>query len=537
MKANPSFLESRRAVALAGLVVAAAAFLAYGNSLGGAFVADDRPSILENPTIRHWSSAFSPPSGWITVSGRPLLNFSLACNYAAGGIAVGGYHAVNLLIHLLAALALFGLVRRTVSDVLFAFAVALLWAVHPLQTESVAYVVQRAESLMGLCYLLTLYCFVRGASGPHPRRWLGLCVGACLAGMLTKEVMVTAPVLVLLYDRTFLAGSFRASWERRRPLYLALAATWLPLAWLVASNGGNRGGSIGIGAPVAAGAYLLTQLPALAHYLRLAVWPHPLVFDYGMAYLGARRETVLAALAVLPLLGLTLIALRRRSPLGFLGAWSFLILAPTSLMPGTRQSLAEHRLYLPLAAVVILLAGGAQATCRRLFAGGGRIAFASACMAVAACYGTMTARRNSVYRNSYALWSDTAAQRPNNGYARASLGALLIDQDRTAEGVAQYEAAVGLLPANAELHYDLANALVQGGRTGESLPQYAEAVRLKPDFALAQCNWAIALARLGRPREALGHFQEAVRLRPDSAELQRNLILIQRALGSPGPER
>ena len=99
--------------------------------------------------------------------------------------------------------------------------------------------------------------------------------------MATKEVMVTAPVLVLLYDRTFVAGSFREAWRRRRWLHLGLAATWLPLAGLVASTGWNRGGSAGFNVGVAPWAYWLTQFEAITRYLRLAVWPHPLVFDYG----------------------------------------------------------------------------------------------------------------------------------------------------------------------------------------------------------------------------------------------------------------
>jgi hypothetical protein len=113
-------------------------------------------------------------------------------------------------------------VRRTLgprSDrraFLVAFSAALLWALHPLQTESVTYIVQRAESLMGLFYLLTLYCFIRGAA-EEGSRWYIPCVGACLLGMATKEVMVSAPLVVLLYDRTFVAGSFREASTRPWP--------------------------------------------------------------------------------------------------------------------------------------------------------------------------------------------------------------------------------------------------------------------------------------------------------------------------------
>src|ERR1022692_1539631 len=202
------------------LMVVAAGLLAYHNSFTGPFIFDDFYSIEDNPTIHHlwpiWQTLSPPRIGAPTVEGRPLVNLSLAINYALGGYRLWGYHALNLTIHILAALTLFGIVRRTLlqprlqerfgaaADGL-ALAVAVLWMVHPLQTESVTYIIQRAESLMGLFYLLTLYCFLRaaGAGGPGRFWWLAASVFACLLGMATKEVMVSAPLVVLLYDRTF----------------------------------------------------------------------------------------------------------------------------------------------------------------------------------------------------------------------------------------------------------------------------------------------------------------------------------------------
>ena len=212
------------------LVVVAAGLLAYHNSFTGPFIFDDLPSIPENPTIRHlwpiWQPLSPPQTGGITVEGRPVINLSLAINYALGGYDVRGYHVLNLTIHILAGLTLFGVVRRTllqprlrerfggVANEL-ALAVAVLWTVHPLQTESVTYIVQRAESLMGLFYLLTLYCFIRSVESPRPRVWCGLCLTACAVGMASKEVMASAPLLVMLYDRAFISGSFREAWRRR----------------------------------------------------------------------------------------------------------------------------------------------------------------------------------------------------------------------------------------------------------------------------------------------------------------------------------
>lgn len=156
---------------------------AYSNSFGGPFLFDDEPSIVDNPTIRRlWpiDRVLDPPPYCLTVVGRPFANLTLAANYAWGGLDVRGYHAVNLAIHILAALALYGIVRRTLllpqmpaalqsGAASLALAVAALWTVHPMQTESVTYIVQRTESLLGLCYLVTLYAALRSAQARAPR--------------------------------------------------------------------------------------------------------------------------------------------------------------------------------------------------------------------------------------------------------------------------------------------------------------------------------------------------------------------------------
>ena len=224
-------------MALAVLAVTAAAGLAYHNSFAGPFIFDDDSSIKDNPTIRSLAWAWWPPQGYgATVSGRPLLNFTLGINYAMSGTAVWSYHLVNLLIHTVAGGVLFDVVRRTLrqsgmaarfagDSLPLALATALIWTVHPVQTEAVTYVIQRAESLVSLLYLLTLWCFVRSTEPGAPGKWRPLALAACLLGMAAKEVMVTAPVMVALYDRIFVAGSWRQVWARRGRFHLALAAT------------------------------------------------------------------------------------------------------------------------------------------------------------------------------------------------------------------------------------------------------------------------------------------------------------------------
>ena len=460
---------------------------------------------------------------------------------------------MNLLIHLLAGLTLFrdcqpnSEVERPDFDrlpmhaprpILPAFLIALLWTVHPLQTESVTYVIQRAESLMGLFYLLTLYCFIRGgesslakatADEKAARRarffWFGLSWLACLFGMGTKEVMVSAPVIVFLYDRTFVAGSFGAAWRMRWRYYASLASTWVLLAALVAAGGGNRGGSVGFGTSSWSAYWLFTHFPAIARYLRLVFWPHPLVFDYGTFWIAHPAQVLPDALLVLALLAGTFWALRYRPAAGFPGACFFLILAPTSLLPGTTQMIVEHRMYLPLAAVLGLVVGlGAAAAVGR------RLLFAAA-IVLAAGLATVTFHRNAAYATELALWSDTVAHRPENPEAYNNLGLALRQAGRTAEAIPQFEEALRLKPALAEAHINLGVALGVSGRTAEAIAQFEEALRGQPDFAEAHNDLGLALRQAGRITEAIAQYQEALRLNPDYADAHNNLGLALRGLG------
>jgi protein O-mannosyl-transferase len=351
-------------------LIAGAGLLAYANSLSGSFILDDISAIVENHDIRDWSRLGSllMPERELPVAGRPLVNVSLAFNYALGGLDVRGYHAWNVAVHLGCALLVFGVVRRTLlakrvdrklgeRSIDLAFAVSLLWALHPLNTEAVDYVTQRTETMMGLFYLLTVYASIRAIESSSWSGWPFVAVLACASGMACKETMVTAPVLVALYDRVFIFDSIKAAIKERWRLYAGLAFTWLALALLVSS--GPRIHSAGFSSGVSAWTYMLNQTVMIVRYLRLAVWPTSLVVNYGWPVPLTLGEVLPQALIVIALLVGTIAALMRRPPLGFLGATFFMTLAPTSsIVPIATEVGAERRMYLPLISVVVLVVIG-----------------------------------------------------------------------------------------------------------------------------------------------------------------------------------
>ena len=497
------------------MVIVVVGLAAHASGLGGALVFDDLPAIRDNVTIRSlwppWAALVPPVDSG--VGGRPIANVSLALSHAVGGGAWWAHHAGNVLLHVASALLLCAIVRRLARSDGAGLAVALVWVVHPLTTASVTYLSQRTEVLMAFFHLLALFAFVRGAE-PARGRWLGLSVLACALGMASKETMITAPVTVLLCDRAFVAGTWREAWARRRNYYVALAATWAVLAALMATSALSRR-SVGFGLGVSPFDYALTEVPAVGRYAGLALWPAPLIFDYGPIYAGGAAAWFGAAVAIAVLVAVGR-ALARNTAGGCAVAMFFLLLAPTSsFVPVAEQPIAENRAYLPLAVVVAVAVIALRAALGRR----ALIALAMAVVALAA----LTVARNADYRSGETLWADTVAKRPENPRARFNYGVVLLDAGRAAEAALQLERAIALKPRDPLAQNSLGNALLTLERPAEAAARFAEAVQLNPSFARAWSNHGLALLRMGDAAGAVARFEAAVRLDPAMAEAHHGL--------------
>ena len=538
--------KSWKTQALIPLLVIVAAVWAYHDSLCDAFVFDDIPHISENLCIRRlW-----PPWDVLSHSSRPVVNLSVAVNYALGGLNPRGYHLFNVAVHIFVALTLYGVVRRTLlSQSLppafgraawpLAGAATLIWLVHPLQTESVTYTIQRAESLMSLFYLLTLYCVIRSNGASREALWKTGAVVSCVLGMACKPVMVTAPLVTLLYDRAFLAKSWRDVVQRRGWLYAVLAATWLLLPPLMANAPAEWKSSAGFGFKgIPPLAYAQMQSVVILRYLWLAFWPHPLCLDYGWGYqwqsvVGA-GEAWLALIVVVALLVATVWSWKRNRAWGFLGAWFFLILAPTSSFIPIADPIAEHRMYLPLAALVMavviiaFLVGG-----RFLNNQSGAVLGWMACGLIVVVLADLTLKRNRDYISEFTIWQDASVKSPQNPRAHSSLGLALFQQGKMADAREQLEQALRLKPDYADAHHNLGLVWESRGRMREAIEQYGQALRINPEYPAAHNNLANALARDGKLEDAARHYEEALRLKPDFASAHSNLGALLVRLGRP----
>ena len=517
-------------------LIVLAGLAAYGNSLTGSFIFDDEYFIVDNDVIRSpWP--IRPLVADTSWESRLVVMLSLALNYAIGGLDVFGYHLVNLAIHLMAGLTLFGLLRRTLKLVpqysaepiaadFLAVAVALIWLVHPLQTQSVTYVIQRTESLMGLFYLVCLYCVLRGSQASRSWPWYVAAVAACWLGMGTKQVMVTAPVVVLLYDRTFLAGSWKEVLRRRWALYLGFVPA---LVWLCVVT--VRAASRAV--PASAGFsmegitkldYLGTQGGVILHYLRLAFWPDRLCLDYRWPMADSARAIFLPGAVVAALLVASLITIRYRPRLGFLGLSFFLILAPTSSIMPIIDMAAERRMYLPLVALVVLVVFTCDVLARR-FVRDPRfrtVLEAGALVIVVVPLALRTIDRNGDYQDPVAMWKDVLATAPHNARAHLNLGYVRIRQGNIDDAITDYTHAIRLNPDFSKAYYNRGVAYGSQGDKDQAITDYTHAIRLNPDYADAYYNRGIAYRSQGDNNQAIIDYTHAIHVNPDYADAYYN---------------
>ncbi|MFM8892297.1 MAG: hypothetical protein ACKOTB_11875 [Planctomycetia bacterium] len=458
----------------AAILVALAACLAYANSFGGLFVMDDVSEVRRNPAMRSLLPPWRAMFVGHRMPARPIPYLSFAVDHAIWADDPFGYHLTNLAIHAAAAVTLFGVVRLTLLSprlggryadraTLLAAIVAAAWAVHPLGTQAVTYVYQRIESLTGLLMLAALYALARSLAG-ESRRWLALATLATASAMASKETAVVLPVLLAAYDWLF-SGEGLAGLRRRRLFYASLAATWLVLAAVLVSQAGRYGEfHEPVHRPLA---YLLTQPRVILHYLRLAIVPTPLCFDYVWRTAETPAEFLPSLCWLLVPLGATMLGLVRWRPWAWLGVAFFLLLAPTSSIMPVIALAAEHRMYLPLAAVVATIVLVIDGMVGRLVTRGSgplpawrSAAPAAAVVAAVVWIGTlaaMTRARNTVYATPGGIWLDVLAKQPVSTRALWNLAATCVDFGEIDSALRYADEAADINPA-LPIYRDLAES-------------------------------------------------------------------------------
>ncbi|MCY1001580.1 tetratricopeptide repeat protein [Myxococcus sp. MISCRS1] len=534
------------------LLVALTAALVYAGTLFNGFVYDDAQLVVDNPWLRSWSelaNAFQRPlfpveDGAIPTSARgpaasyfrPLAHVLFFAQRAVFGLEAWGFHLVLLLLHAAVCALVFWLLRACLkvkesgassSAEWGALAGALLFAVHPVHTESVAWLSGCMDVAATLLVLLAVRLMVAG-----PSSW-GRGVGAGLlwgAGLLFKEVAVVFPAVLWATDRAAGVGVSPLGlkgWVRR---YAPLGVGALGYAAL-------RLNAVGLSVPLqggegSAGLYPVHLLALVGKLCGKLFWPHPLVVTIPSRVEPLVSEVVLGSLLLLLLAGV-LWRSWRTSPAVFAGGiWLLTPLLPIFLMQlrGV-EAYAERFLYLPSVGFCLLMAAGvkwmlerwaAQARAVGLVAGGVLVVFAA-----------LTLARVPAWRDDIALWEDTLTKTPEEPSIHAYLGASYLKARRVEEAVAPLQIAAEAMPHLYQPQSDLAVAYALLGRMDLAIPQLERVHAMRPREPVVLHNLGLALRKAGRQEEAVERFRAALRLSPRRAdshlELGRTLLQLGRA--------
>jgi len=520
---------------LCATMIAIAGIASYSNTLKVPFVFDDIGRIVDEPAIR----TLWPPTVAMQNSNRPFAQYTFALNYAWNGYDVWGYHVVNIAIHVFGALFLFGFASLTLRRCapkysnhsnLIAFSIAIVWIVHPLNTQAVTYIVQRLESLMGLAYLSTLYCFAKSQYSRRSWAWLLCSVGTCAFGMGCKEVMVSAPIIVLWYDRAFIAKSWRELFDCRKYYYAILACTWGVLAWsMLHYQLDYSSGTLLNVEGLTSWTYLLSQSAVIVHYLSLAFWPAAQCV-YPARPVAHSIQEVLPQLAVIAgLILITLWACKYAPRLGFLGGCFFLILGPTSSVIPIKDLAFEHRMYLPLAALTSLTLIGLYEAITRF--GLGKLlaprVHLVATLLVAIALGATAYERNKVYVSEVSVWKDTLIKAPHNVPVWVGLGGILAKEKKYEEAREYFVRALELAPSDSNANASYAGLLIELGDYELAGKLLVTALQSNASNLDAITNLGHLQSRIGNFDAAAKCFEAAVLSFPNDEELQSCLIASQ----------
>jgi tetratricopeptide (TPR) repeat protein len=549
MKSLPDLpdLPSKFETPLLALLAVAVIFI-YAETLSGPFIFDDRNNIRENPHIRisqitlkdMAAAAFDSPS-----DRRPVANVSFALDYYIHGYNVVGFHAVNILIHIVTGILLYFFVRTTLRTPALrtryahakwiSFFTAAIWLVHPLQTQSISYIVQRMNSLAAMFYVLSFLCYVQFRVNPQQRAKWGLLTGCILAGILalgTKENAAPLPFFLLLYEWYFFRN---LSWRWLKD-HLALLVGLLVLMAAVALIFLGPDPLEKIWAGYAArsftpGQRLLTEMRVVIFYIGLFCWPHPsrlnLDHDFALSYsLADPLTTLMAMLAIAAMLAAAVGTAKNQRLISFIILWFLGNLLIESSIFGL-EIIFEHRMYLPsmmcsLAVVLLVYRWAKPVWLKPLIL--------CTVILVAAAW---TYERNAVWLNRISIWEDCVKKSPHKARPYNNLGAALADEGRYDEAIKQYHQALQINPYYPNAYANLGFALAKQGKIEESITQLLKALQLKPKDNETLSNLGVALLMQNRPDEAIEYLSEAVALNPHFAKAQNNLGVALNRSGRP----
>ncbi len=469
-------------------------FSIYSVTLEGPFVLDDLRNIENNPHIRLTRltldgiarAGLESPS-----SSRPVANISFALNYYFHRYGVLGYHLVNILIHATTGILLYLFAKTTLSlpslrsryeaHGWIPFMTALIWLVHPLQTQSVTYIVQRMNSMAAMFYVLSFFLYAKARLAEEKKKRWAFFAGCTLAGILSlgsKEIAATLPFFIFLYEWYFFQELSRI-WLKRHVLPLV----WILILLAVVSFMYLGADPLEVivrtyqGRDFTLTERVLTEFRVVIFYISLLIFPHPsrlnLDHDFPISHsLTDPITTVLSMGAIAGLIGLAFYVGKKERLLSFCILWLLGNLVIESTVIGL-EIIFEHRMYLPSMLICFMAVTLAYRHIKSKWLVVGVLS------AVTVMFSIWTYERNSIWSDNVVLWRDCVDKSPKKARPHNSLGVALASQGRLDEAIGHYSEALRIKPGFAEAHTNLGNALFSQGRLDEAIGHYSEALRIK----------------------------------------------------------
>lgn len=533
-------------------ILTLAVFLVYGNTLFHSFHFDDIPSILEKPWIRGLDKI---PEFIFSIWQRPLVILSFNINHAISDFDVWSYHVFNILFHAAATVLVFqlaGLAVKVFSEAHpqssgrwnnLAILSALLFALHPLSTQSVTYISSRSSILVTVFYLAALILFFKGLlkckeesqTLPNGARYRILywgLAGICfMLGMLSKQIIVTLPAMLFLFHYYFLSKEPFFQWLVRQAKWLL--AIGLPLVAAIVYKQFWGGGVVSAShAPWSASTYFLTQTFVIPfEYFRKLLFPFNLSIDVAFPVLSewSNWANLMGILVLLLYVGGCIFVSRNRDAsmtrrlTGFAMAWILITLLPTSSFVPLLDVTVEHRTYLPMVGFSFLLAGllvhlaneFKLPTASSIDLRNGKVPVVWAyAMVILICFAAGVVKRNAVWKDEVSLWADAKKKAPNLVRPYNNLGEAYDKQGKYDLAIKEFEAAIQLSPGYFFGLNNLGNVYGKKKNYPKAIHYFKQALAQKPDYAPAYYNLARALHLQGKPQEALESYRQAIRYNP-----------------------
>ncbi|CAN2045515.1 protein O-mannosyl-transferase [Candidatus Magnetomoraceae bacterium gMMP-1] len=529
-----SYIIRLRAVLLYILVIAG--FLVYSNALQGPFMFDDGNNIVVNPHIRLIKLSLDglERAAFKSVhSHRPVANISFALNYYFHQYHVVGYHIVNVLIHIITGMLLFVFIQITLSlpgvnadkssSLWISFFTALLWLVHPIQTQSVAYIVQRMNSMAAMFYVLSFLLYVK-ARLADKKKW-ALFAGCVLAGLLAmgcKEIAVTLPFFILLYEWYFFQDLSKL-WLKRNAIYLiVLGIILISIVFIyMGPNPVERILSTYVNRDFTLTQRLLTEFRVVIHYLSLLFYPHPsrlnLDYDFPLSTsLIHPVSTLLCLCLIVFLIGFAIYSAKKERLISFGILWFFGNLVIESSVIGL-EIIFEHRTYLPSIFVSLIIV---MLTYRYIKLKWFKPAILCALALVCSVW---TYERNKVWSDNVVLWKDCTAKSPEKIRPYNNLGLALVLHNKFDEAILYYKKALQIKPDASDVYNNMGLVLSGLGKADEAISNFSKALEINPDLAQAHNNLGKELRNQNRLDEAIFHYRKALKICPGSEEVHNNI--------------